>query len=383
MNAETTIAPTDLRDYLRTTGWSLREDALADRLYVMENARHPRRQMVFPMDTNAPDYRESVLRVCNKVAELMDIRLDSLISRIEELGDDVLRLRVSFDGNDSSLPLSFAGMLVQNTEKLLKAAACTALRPRMHHPRLSLSEASQLVERARFQQTEKGSFVLKVACPIHALEVQGGLLAFDDGNTPFVRQATLALQKSLVMLTSAIETDTLDKMVDELKASREPIISSNLCEAVAGMYDDAVRNSVDISFDWSMLHAVPESVKSSARIRVQRDYFSRIDQVRRELRAVESTTDDTFIGTVERLDGEINDDGRRSGDVMLAILLPDEGETVRAKLSLDAGDYEKAITAHRSNGAYVRLVGRLRPGRQPRQLTNVTRFELLGAAQTA
>lgn len=380
MSIEPTIAPTDLRDYLRASGWSLRDEALQDRLYVMENVQYSRRQMIFPMDTTAPDYREAVLRVCEKTAELMSMRLDALVARIEDLRDDVLRLRVSFDGNDSSLPLSFAGTLVQNTEKLLKAAACTALRPRMHHPRLSLSEALQLVEKTRFQQTERGSFVLKVACPIHALEVQGGL-ALGDSNAPFVRQATLALQQSLTKLTSAIEADTLDTLVSDLKASETPIISSNLCEAVAGMYDDAVENSLDIGFDWSLLHAVPESARSSARIRIQRDYFSRIEQVRRELRAVELETDDTFIGTVERLEGEIDDDGRRSGDVILAILLPDEGETVRAKISLSADDYEKAITAHKHNGAYVRVVARLRPSRQPRQLTNVTQFELLGTSR--
>jgi hypothetical protein len=282
---------------------------------------------------------------------------------------------VSFDGNDSSLPLGFAGTLVQNTEKLLKAAACTALRPRTHHPRLSLSEALQLIEKARFQQTETGSFILKVACPIHALEVQGGL-ALDDSNPPFVRQTTLALQQSLAKLTSAIEADTLDALVDELKKSDAPIVSSNLCEAIAGMHDEAVDNSVDVSFDWSALHAVPQQSKAG-RIRIQRDYFSRIEEVRRELRAVELEADDTFIGTVERLDGTMDDDGRRSGDVMLALLLPDEGETVRAKISLNAHDYENAIAAHKTNGAYVRVVGRLRPGRQPRQLTNVTRFELL------
>jgi hypothetical protein len=375
MNADSTIAPTDLRDYLKTLGWSLLEIALRDRLYVLENAQFPRRQLVFPMDTTAPDYRESVLSVCAKFAELTGSHVNAVISKVQAVRDDVLRLRVSFDGNDSSLPLGFAGTLVQNTEKLLKAAACTALRPRTHHPRLSLSEALQLIEKARFQQTETGSFILKVACPIHALEVQGGL-ALDDSNPPFVRQTTLALQQSLAKLTSAIEADTLDALVDELKKSDAPIVSSNLCEAIAGMHDEAVDNSVDVSFDWSALHAVPQQSKAG-RIRIQRDYFSRIEEVRRELRAVELEADDTFIGTVERLDGTMDDDGRRSGDVMLALLLPDEGETVRAKISLNAHDYENAIAAHKTNGAYVRVVGRLRPGRQPRQLTNVTRFELL------
>ena len=377
MNADWSVAPTDLRDYLKALGWSSLGIALRDRLYVLENSQYPRRQLVFPMDTSAPDYLEAVQIVREKLAELTGVHPDILDARIQTMKDDVLRLRVSFSGNDHSLPLSFAGALVQSTERLLKAAACTTLRPRVRHPRLSLNEASQLVEKTRFQQTEKGSFVLKVACPIHALDAQGNL-ALDESNPPFVRQVTLVLQQSLAKLTAAIEADTLDELLDELKTSPAPIISSNLCEAISGMHDESVGNSVDVSFNWSVLHAVPAQAQIGT-IRIQRDYFSRIEDVRRELRAAEPEMDDVFIGTVEGLDGEMDDAaGRRFGDVVLALL--DEGEIVRAKVALTADDYEKAITAHKTNGAYVRVVGRLRPGRQPRQLTHASRFELLAEA---
>jgi hypothetical protein len=375
MSINLSIAPTDLRDYLKTSGWSVVEVALRQRLYAFENVRYPRRQLVFPMDATAPDYIESVLSVCEKISELNDITIDILLDRVQSLKDDVIRLRVSFKGNDASLPLSFAGTIVQNTEKLLKAAACTALRPRRHHPRLSLTEALQLIEKTKFQQTEHGSFVFKLACPIDALEIQGEL-ALDDTDMPFVRKTTLALQQSLIRLSTAIETDKLDALIDDLNASDSPIISSNLCEAIAAMHDESVDNTIDVDFDWSAVRDVPAYAKVG-RIRFHREYFSRIEEVRRELRPLELDAVDTFIGTVERLEGTMDQDGRRTGDVILALLLPKEGETVRARISLSAQDYEQAISAHRTSGTYVCVVGRLRPGRQTRQLTDVVRFELL------
>lgn len=379
MSGEKTVAPTDLRDYLKVQGWTVLEEALKDRLYVLENINFPRRQLVYPMDLSAPDYRESLDRVIEKLGEITGQRLEKLVSKVQALKDDVLSLRIFFDGNDSSLPLGFAATLVQNTEKLLKATACTVLRPRMHHPRLSLTEANQFVEKARFQQTENGSFVLKVACPVHSMEIQGSL-GMNDSDAPFVRQVTLALQSSLFKLTSAIEADTLDALVSSLKSESAPLISSNLCEAISAMHDEMVDNSLDVGFDWSALHAVPQSV-SQRTIRIQRDYFSRIEEVRRELRTQEQHEEDSFIGTVERLDGVMDESGRRSGDVILALLLPDEGETIRSKVSLSADDYSKADAAHMSNGAYVRVTGRLRPGRQPRQLTDISSFELIAREQ--
>ncbi|WP_046115576.1 hypothetical protein [Aquincola tertiaricarbonis] len=375
MNTGPTIAPTDLRDFLKSQGWSLLEQALADRLYVLGHSQFPHRQMVFPMDSTAPDFAESVSSVLSKLADLYGAPQRTLHNRIQSIRDDVLRFRVFFDGNDNALPLSFASTLVSSTEQLLKAGACTALRPRRHHPRLSLSEANQFVEKARFGQTELGSFVLKVACPVNAMEAQG-CLDLEQDRAPFVRQVTWTVQRALTQLTTAIETDRLDELVDELKAADMPLVSSNLCEAVFSMHDDVVDNALDIDSDWSPLHRSPHGPDAS-RVRIQRDYFARIESVRRELRSVELDRPDVYIGTVERLEGEMGEGGQRSGVVVLSLLLPDEGETVRARTVLSAADYAKADHAHMTNGTYVRVTGCLRPGRQPRQLTDMTAFELL------
>jgi hypothetical protein len=376
MNAALLVAPTLLRDFLKSQGWSVLQQALMDRLYVLSNPAFPRRQLVFPMDLAAADYIESADLVITKLAEMTSVKKQLLINKIQSANDDVMRLRVFFDGDDSQLPLSFASSLVKGTEKLLKAAACTVLRPRIHHPRLALNEAAQFVDEARFGQTEQGSFVLRVACPINAMEVQG-TLELDDRSMPFVRQVTLSLHTALSQLTSAIEADTVDTLVDELKRKNAaPLISSNHCEALSEMYDEQVNNSLDLGFDWSVLKHVPSSV-SIRPILVQRDYFSRIEEVRRELRSSELAQTGTFVGTVERLDGEMGDDGRRSGGVVLSLLLPEEGETVRARTVLDVGQYENADKAHMTNGAYIKVVGRLMPGRQPRQLTDIRYFDLL------
>lgn len=375
MSSGAPIAPTDLRDYLKSQGWTLVEQALADRLYVLAHPSFAQRQMVFPMDATAPDFDEAAKMVLKKLVDLYAMPLERLLGRVRSIRDDVLRLRVFFDGNDDVLPLSFASSIVSNTEKLLKAAACTALRPRQHHPRLSLSEATQFVEKARFGQTEVGSFVLRVACPVNAMEAQG-FLDLNQDHSPFVRQVTWTVQLALSQLTRAIETDRLDQFVDELKSTDTPLVSSNLCEAVYAMHDELIDNALDVDFEWSALHRTPHGLDTS-KVRIQRDYFARIEAVRRELRSVELNRTDIYIGTVERLEGEMGEGGQRSGVVVLALLLPEEGETVRARTVLSASDYAKADRAHMTNGAYIRVTGCLRPGRQPRQLTDMTAFELL------
>lgn len=74
MKPLSSISPIDLCAFLKVQGWTQHQEGLADRLYVLQNTRFPRRQLVFPMDTTAPDYAESIQRVIEKISEMMGER---------------------------------------------------------------------------------------------------------------------------------------------------------------------------------------------------------------------------------------------------------------------------------------------------------------------
>lgn len=370
------LAPTDARDFATSLGWEVLPEALKHRRYVLTHPDMPYRQLMIPMDASVPDYGEAMQIAMEKLAELHGLSLGHVIMAVWTAREDTLRYRItSARWSMNSLPLSFAASLLQGAQQMLMASACTVLKPQAHHPRLHRSEAQQVVDSARFNQTERGSFVLSVSCPINALDVQVPLPLHEDA-MPFVRMTTLTINRALQALVEAVEADTLDRLIDDIKRSEKPFLSSNLCEAVTRLHDDGIRNDVELRFAWAA--NTPLSSKYPVRdiIRIQGDYFGRIEEVQRELRATERHQEDTFIGTVERLDGEMDADGHRSGDVIIALLLR-EGESVRARLTLSPEHYEAAAKAHLTQGAYVRVTGRLHPGRQPRLLSDIRHFELL------
>ena len=373
---DTPIAPTNLRDYAKAQGWVLIKEAAKDRLYVMSNPRFERRQIVFPMDTTAPDYAEAVVLAVEKLAAMEARPVELVLKSLLEVGDDALAFRVTSPrADEQSLPLSFVGSMIAGAQQLLLASVCTVLKPQARHPRLSRVEAQRFLEITRFRHTQPGSFVLNVSCPVQGMDVQGPLWQ-DEIEAPFVRRATLMLQSSLVKLVSAIETDSLDELIEMTKKSASPWLSSNFCEALTRFEDESLKNSIDIGITWAASIAQPAGATPVSVVRVQNDYFPRIEEIHRELRSVEKHTDDTFIGTVERLDGEMGPDGHRTGEVILSLLLP-EGEQVRARTNLDTEAYTKADKAHMTDGTYVKVAGRLHPGRQPRQLSDLRSFELI------
>jgi hypothetical protein len=107
MNLETLIAPTGLRDYAKDQGWILVKEAAKDRLYVMTNPRFERRQLVFPMDTTAPDYSEAVMLVVDKLSAMEGRSPQAVFKSLVEVGDDGIAFRVTTPRPDErSLPLA-------------------------------------------------------------------------------------------------------------------------------------------------------------------------------------------------------------------------------------------------------------------------------------
>jgi hypothetical protein len=317
------------------------------------------------MDSNAPDYKESVFSVAEKLAYLEGVSFERIITRFLEVRDDTLRLRITTPLNLDFLPLAFATDAVEATQRLVLAGATSALRPQIHHQRLGrLAEASQLLRTAKFQHTEQSSFVFKVSCAYDALDVP------ELDNVPFVRSTMLTIMRGLRELVTAIEADRLDNLVEAAINAQVPALSSNLCEALTHFYDEGLGNALDVSVDWSPLNPAPEVDKSP--VTIQQDYFPRIDEVQRALRNTAAVVEDLFVGTVEQLNGDMGPDGRRSGQVVLNLLLEDE--VVRAQVSLDADQYAMADEIHMTDGAYAYVIGRLHPGRQPRSITNLRQF---------
>lgn len=365
-----TISPTSIRDYARAKGWVANPAGRNDRLYVFENPQFPNRQLVFPMDETVSDYLESIQLVAERLAQLEGVSFEQIVSNLIEVRDDILRIRITGlrDGYDS-LPLAFATSAVTATQQLLLSAASTVLVPQVHHPRLSRTEAQQFLNAAKFQHTEHGSFVLKVSCPFDALE--GGF--YDGENTPFPRLTMLTVARSLRELVAAVEADDLDDYVEHAKNQEAPLVSSNFCEALTRLHDEVLRNSVELSVAWSPVSPVQPALPREP-IRLQRDYFPRIEEVGLALRATGEALEDLFIGTVEQLNGDMNEEGRRSGQVVFNLFLP-EGEVVRAQTNLTADQYEIADRVHMRQGAYVIIFGRLLQGRQPRRITDVRIFD--------
>jgi hypothetical protein len=369
----TEILPSDLRDFLiKSRGWTLIDEAIKDGLYAFRHEQYKRRQLLFPIDDSAVDYKDCIETALNKLVEIENISLRSLLSEISEMKDDAIGFRiVDFRDENAFIPLNYAVKAINGAKDMLLSAACSALKPKIHHPKMSFKEALELIDKSRFRHTEVGSFVIKVSTPVKAMDLQTDVFI----NTPFVRQATLIVNKSVSQLVTAIQTNKIEQLIETVKSEEKPLLSSNICKALINFQEEN-NNKADLylNFKWASIIEKPSGIANT--IKIQKDYYSRIEDIRKELKSQENNIEDAFIGKVEALAGYFNNTEEREGDVLLDLYV-EGGESIRVRANLKAEWHHLAIDAYESSKKFIQIKGNLLAGNQPRIMKDITSFEII------
>jgi hypothetical protein len=371
---EAEITPIDLRDYATSLGWHLVREALKDGLYVLNSPENDFKQLIFPKDVVYPNDEQVSLAV-EKLSRITGKSRFTLIEEIREVNDDVVSLRY-FSENKTISSLSFEGALgaIEATKQLILSAASSVINPAIYHPRLSRSEPNDLLKKTRFRHTQEGSFILKISCPIEIGNPVVNLFG-ETIEEPFARKTFALINESSYNLLNSIESDNEPMFISEIKNAEHPRISYNFCDALLGLYDNERELPFELGFNWSRNSRGLPKPNALPKIKFPYSLKPKIESIKGYLKPLDDSLEDVFIGTVESLSGNIDNNGKRYGEVKLSILLG--SDIVNAKANLRPEDYYMADQAHMSPGSYVKIKGKLQPGKQVRSITDIVEFGII------
>jgi len=358
------LSPRDVMGYAKVRGWQ--QFRTTGRLMIF-NRSEPGSldQLLVPVDSTRPDFADRMRDAVERLVEFEKRAVASVVTDLMNYDSDVLRFRVASQrAEKGTLPLIQAIDLLAGAKQSLLAAAHSVLTPRRHHPKLSRTEAVQLLEACQMGQTEQRSFVVSISCPMRAVDAeQAGLVAPDR---PFARRATSLLTRALADLDQAIEEDRINSIVDE----QAPIVSANLCEALLKMrpvQDDGILEFIP---SWAASEPIEFDPQVPDRsINFSSDEFDPIEDIYRQLRPTEESLTKPWIAFVEELRGTEGDAGSREGEVVFTIF--DDDQLVRAKATLSKDQYQTAYEAHNPTRPLV-VRGHLNRGPRVSRLTQIT-----------
>lgn len=331
------VTPRALKGYATALNWRLVEGVNGD-VAVYHRPDSRAHQVIVPVDTTLVDYDEAVAEAVRKLAAYERRPATEVLGHLLLPPSDVLRFReFSPDAEAGSLPFDHAVRMINGARRLLLSAAHSVLVPQACHQRLSRSEAEEFVNRCRLGQTEHGSFVLNVACPLELQLTIPGLTA-----EPFARRVTNLLVKTLQALAHAADTTQADDLLDP---TQNPGVSANLCESLLLLRPSGDRASLTISATWSRA-LLPESRESHRQVQLPQLVFDVAEAIAPRLRTAPVPRPARFFGFVDVLSGQPSrDDPRPSGEVDFTVFDDEQGE-IRARGLLSADDYATAAAAH-------------------------------------
>jgi len=352
------LQPYAVLRYARSRRWE-QVKGIEERFWLMRHSEHRLRQLQIPMDADEVGYVDAMQDVLDRLAEIEGIDRETALENLLSSDADVLRLRVvRQNAEGGQIPLTADVALRDSARRALLSVACSVVKPAAFHPRLSRTEADQLLAACRAGQTELGSYVVKIACPLDAVDEVRDLI---DPRT-FTRRVMSHLMMTTSRLVTSIEQTSVDDFIEQDR--ERSLLSANLCEALVGMQPEHEPGQIELGVTWGVdPHVEPPSPREvPRRVVIKAEYLPEIERAARILRPTSTVEqDEALIGTVEELRGTVGGDGRRSGEVYFSLLLP-EGDSLRVRANLDASQYATAMSAHERGREYIRLVGVLRRG---------------------
>ena len=353
------INPITFSKYLQDAGW-IRYRTNRKDVRVFQKDQKDFCQVVIPMDELLTDYDDAMLLACQKVAEYESRTVEQLLLYLLNPNADILKIHIEKKAVESgSILLDDAIKVYENAKRMLGAAAQDVLKPALVHQGRVETSVLEFLAGCRFGQTEVGSYVVSVICPM--TEVKDGevrqLDFFENdekADKNFTRKVTEKVVTSIQKLKDRID----DGQYNLAETSVEDQISVNFYEALIGINLEEEGMTLEFIPEWAPGIPVTEGIPQ--KVSITHHYYQPIHATVTKLKgAVKKKR--KIVGRIKRLEAQPDVENRKAGKV--TIIYVDENNKARTAVTmLEKDDYARAIDAH-ANGLYVEIIGEMSIGR--------------------
>lgn len=343
MSLPRSVRPAEIVAYLRAAGWVVADDGYEGAALWCKSFDGAEEELFVPTAEGAPDFDRVLGRMVRQLAALEERTPTQIERDMAETSADAISFRVLLDGGRASrLPLAYAPTVFKAAHDVTIAAANAASRTRPSY-RNWTKEVHEFASRAEVGQTEAGSYVVRILCPVtHVPQPQ---LQRSDEEAPFERRVThmlhAALHAARRAAEKAITLGELSVFDDVVSAG----VSSNLCSALASVGTGPESVALEIGLRWAALRDQP--APNGGPFYFGRDYLEVLGSAAVHLREQESEElqDQEVIGYVTNLDRGVTDD---AGTITLNGYLPWGGghRPLKCSIELSGELYARAARAH-------------------------------------
>ena len=323
--------------YLSANGWRRAEDLRRETADVYVCAEDDREAAIVPASEEYGDYGIRIYQIAEQIGRIEGRRRQAVLADLSLAEWDRVRLSVPTTSADSTVGLADGAAVLEESRKLLLAAACSADRPQRMYRAGRNRRATEYLDRVRLGQTEPGSFVVNLLAPVAPALGEQGPLPHEE---PFERQVTRTLVSGLRAARRAM--DRVNRGVGAIGEFESRLcegISANLCQSVARLTE--ASGGLEVSVSWAMTRPADGGTGRRAVVAFRPPDIAVLDEAARVLSDRQERTDEEVQGYVSRLARDKTDP---KGTATIKAFV--DGKLVSVQVVFDSADYSEITRAH-------------------------------------
>jgi len=250
--------------------------------------------VLIPKDKDFLDYRLVMAENIKQIAEYDNSSIESLLNRLLNPSYDILKWRISDNSTFfGKIQLIRMQDIIDNIKEILSVSYLDVKNPSKFHDKIKTKEVEENIKGYSFGQTEIGSYILNVLCPLG--EYQCEMFQPDSTNIPIYREINIKLLSSISNIQNDLDSNNVNKVEEEVDKGT---YSADFLETLADIYDNTKDSEMNIYADWcenvklmpnfNLNHVklepqhiqrvmdIADKYKSSPEINTKKNFFGRI-----------------------------------------------------------------------------------------------------------
>lgn len=308
--------------------------------------------VLLPLVSTFEDNEEVMLRALRVIATFEETTEISLYNRLTNPSYDFLRWRIAGDSTaGGNIPFNSMGANIDFIKDLLGTACLDILSPAVYHAKVYTKEVNEQLAQYSFGQTEIGSYIMNVLCPLGHYQYQ--LFDPDTENLPLARRINLNILNNIETIQRSVE-DNSQELNDNVESQA---ISVNFLSSLSEMYEENKESQITLKADWNRDVPLIGNPNPVSNVLLKPNCLERVMMtVETYTPKEEQNVKATYFGKITNIGTEAEIENRTVFDIKVATI----GENLRTVYVIATLSYsEFFIMADKAfqEGANVKITG--------------------------
>lgn len=335
--------------YLLLNGWK-QQGLIYNNKVLQFVTSDEKESLLLPVDKSFMDYNFAMYRAISIMAEYEKVSIKSLFNKLINPSSDILKWRVSDeDTMNGAIPFISMEHNIEFIKDMLSSTCLDILSPSQYHTKLYTKEVQSQITKYKFGQTEIGSYILNVLCPLGYYQYK----LFDPtvGELPLSRKINLHLIRNI----NTLQRSAQEKSQESRDCISEGKISVNFLNSLTSLYDENKNAELSIEADWNL--SIPVAEGFSSYVILDPKFSEEIALIAEEFTPkTEQNVVKSFYGKIVNIGAEAEIDNRVMVDIKVATI-GENLKTITINASLNYSQYFSIVDTAFQTGSDVKVTG--------------------------